>query len=53
MVEDFMTGTSKELKKKNKNIITIGLAYSFQKIKKIKINNNDMKLIFILKDKKN
>ena len=48
-----MTGTSKELKKKNKNIITIGLAYSFQKIKKIKINNNDMKLNFILTDKKN
>ena len=39
--------------KKNKNIITIGLAYSFQKVKKIKINNNDMKLNFILTDKKN
>ena len=43
----------KRVKKKNKNIITIGLAYSFQKIKKIKINNNDMKLNFILTDKKN
>ena len=39
--------------KKNKKIITIGLAYSFQKVKKIKINNNDMKLNFILTDKKN
>ena len=39
--------------KKNKNIITIGLAYSFQKVKKIKINKNDMKLNFILTDKKN
>jgi len=43
----------KRVKKKNKNIITIGLAYSFQKIKKIKISNNDMKLNFILTDKKN
>ena len=25
--------------KKNKNILTIGLAYSFQKVKKIQINN--------------
>ena len=39
--------------KKYKNIITIGLAYSFQKVKKIKINKNDMKLNFILTDKKN
>ena len=38
--------------KKNKKIITIGLAYSFQKVKKIKINNDDMKLNFILTDKK-
>ena len=34
--------------KKNKNIITIGLAYSFQKVKKIQINDNDMKLNFIV-----
>jgi len=34
--------------KKNKNVITIGLAYSFQKVKEIKINNNDMKLNFII-----
>ena len=39
--------------KKDKKIITIGLAYSFQKVKKIKINKNDMKLNFILTDKKN
>ena len=34
--------------KKNKKIITIGLAYSFQKIKKVPINNNDIKLDFII-----
>ena len=34
--------------KKDKNILTIGLAYSFQKVKKIQINNNDMKLNFIV-----
>ena len=39
--------------KKNKNILTIGLAYSFQKVKKIQINNNDMKLNFIVTNKKN
>ena len=38
--------------KKNKNVVTIGLAYSFQRVKKIKINNNDMKLNFILTNKK-
>ena len=38
--------------KKIKNILTIGLAYSFQKVKKIKVNNTDMKLNFILTDKK-
>ena len=36
--------------KKVKNILTIGLAYSFQKVKKIKINRNDMKLNFIVTD---
>ena len=34
--------------KKNKKIITIGLAYSFQKIKKVPINSNDIKLDFII-----
>ena len=34
--------------KKNKKIITIGLAYSFQKIKKVPINSNDTKLDFII-----
>ena len=38
--------------KKNKKIITIGLAYSFQKVKKIQTNNNDMKLNFIITNKK-
>ena len=34
--------------KKNKKIITIGLAYSFQKIKKIPTNKYDIKLDFVL-----
>ena len=37
--------------KKNKNIITIGLAYSFQKVKKVPINKNDMKLDFVVTEK--
>ena len=36
--------------KKNKNIITIGLAYSFQKVKEIPINKYDMKLDFVITD---
>ena len=38
--------------KKNKKIITIGLAYSFQKVKKIPLNKFDIKLDFIITDKK-
>ena len=34
--------------KKNKKIITIGLAYSFQKVKKIPINKYDIKLDFVV-----
>lgn len=34
--------------KKNKKIITIGLAYSFQKIKKVPINSNDIRLDFVI-----
>tara|TARA_B100000524_G_C23560773_1_gene338213 strand:- start:236 stop:766 length:531 start_codon:yes stop_codon:yes gene_type:complete len=34
--------------KKNKKIITIGLAYSFQKVKKVPINKHDIKLDFIV-----
>ena len=41
----------KKLKKKKK-IITIGLAYSFQKVKKIPINRYDIKLDFIVTEKK-
>ena len=40
----------KKLKKK-KNIITIGLAYSFQKVKKIPVNEFDIKLDFIITEK--
>tara|TARA_S200000501_G_C20747322_1_gene710086 strand:- start:148 stop:678 length:531 start_codon:yes stop_codon:yes gene_type:complete len=34
--------------KKHKKIITIGLAYSFQKVKKIPINKYDIKLDFVV-----
>jgi len=37
--------------KKNKKIITIGLAYSFQKIKKVPINKYDFKLDHIVTNK--
>ena len=39
--------------KKTKKIITIGLAYSFQKVKEISINKHDIKLDFIISDKYN
>ena len=38
--------------RKNKKIITIGLAYSFQKIKEVPTNNYDIKLDFIMTEKK-
>ena len=38
--------------KKKKKIITIGLAFSFQKVKKIKTNKFDIKLDFIVTEKK-
>ena len=37
--------------KKDKKIITIGLAYSFQKVKKIPVNEYDFKLDYILTNK--
>ena len=39
--------------KKNKKIITIGLAYSFQKIKKVPTNKYDIKLDFVVTNKEN
>ena len=39
--------------KKRKKIVTIGLAYSFQKVKKIPIKEHDMKLDFVITEKKN
>ena len=36
--------------KKNKSIITIGLAFSFQKVKKIPINKHDIKLDLVVSD---
>ena len=38
--------------KKKKNIMKIGIAFSFQKIKKIPINNYDIKLDYVLTEKK-
>jgi len=38
--------------KKKKKVLTIGLAYSFQKVKKIPINNYDIKLDYIVTEKK-
>ena len=37
--------------KKIKKTLTIGLAYSFQKVKKIQINKHDIKLDFIITEK--
>ena len=37
--------------KKNKKIITIGLAYSFQKVKNIPVNKYDFKLDYVLTNK--
>ena len=37
--------------KKFKNILTIGVAFSFQKLHKLPINNKDVKLNFILTEK--
>ena len=37
--------------KKNKKVITIGLAYSFQKVKKIPTNKYDIKLDFVVTNK--
>ena len=39
--------------KKRKKIVTIGLAYSFQKVKKIPIKKHDMKLDFVITEKNN
>ena len=37
--------------RKRKKVLTIGFAYSFQKVKKIPANKYDMKLDFIVTDK--
>ena len=39
--------------KKRKDILTIGLAYSFQKVNKIPINKYDIKLDFVITEKQN
>ena len=38
---------------KTKKILTIGLAYSFQKVQKILVEKHDIKLDFIITDKEN
>ena len=38
--------------RKKKDVVTIGFSYSFQKIKQIKINKHDIKLDFVLTNKK-
>ena len=48
MVVDFMIVYIEKLSQKKKNIIKIGLAFSFQKIDKVPINKYDQKLDFIL-----
>ena len=37
--------------KQKKNITTVGLAYSFQKIKEVPIDKHDLKLDFVITDK--
>ena len=41
----------RKIKKKNKNAISLGIAYSFQKCKKIPINNKDFRLDYIFTEK--
>jgi len=43
----------RRIKKRKKKVLTIGLAYSFQKVKKIPITNHDIKLDFIVTEKDN
>ncbi len=42
---------NKNLKKKDKKIIAVGVAFSFQKIHKLPINNKDIKLDYIITEK--
>ena len=41
----------KKISKKKKKIISIGIAYSFQKCKKIPVNKHDFKLDYIFTEK--
>ena len=41
----------KKIKKNKKNVISLGIAYSFQKTKKIPINKHDFKLDYIFTEK--
>ena len=52
MVGGIMTDILRKLKKKFK-IITIGLAYSYQRVNKILTNKHDIRLDFIITEKNN
>ena len=41
----------RKIKKINKNVISLGIAYSFQKCTRIPINNNDFRLDYIFTEK--
>ncbi len=41
----------KKIKEKNKKAISVGVAYSFQKCRKIPVNSNDFKLDYIFTEK--
>ena len=46
-----MTGILNKYLKNNKNILTIGIAFSFQKHHKLPVDKNDVKLNYILTEK--
>ena len=47
----FYDGYLNKYQKKNSNILTVGVAFSFQKYHKLPINKNDVKLDYILTEK--
>ena len=51
MEKDFTTGILIALKKKNKEILVIGIAFFFQKYNKLPTNKNDFKLDYIITEK--
>ena len=51
MEKDFMIDISKNIQKKNNNILTIGIAFSFQKYHILPVSNKDINLNYILTEK--